>query len=69
MATAGTNHPDRGRHRSASRATTGRYTQTALRLSTANALVPGGLARIDLASAVVGPDSVSLLGPVRARDR
>lgn len=53
----------------AGRATTGRYTQTALRLSIADALVPGGLARIDLASAVVGPNSVSLLGPVRARDR
>ncbi|MGY2900461.1 hypothetical protein ACVKXF_003117 [Curtobacterium sp. PvP017] len=53
----------------AGRATTGRYTQTALRLSIADALVPGGLARIDLASAVVGPNSVSLLAPVRARDR
>lgn len=53
----------------AGRATTGRYTQTALRLSIADALAQGGLARIDLASAVVGPNSVSLLGPVRARDR
>ncbi|TDW65530.1 hypothetical protein EDF51_110107 [Curtobacterium sp. PhB25] len=53
----------------AGRATTGQYTQTALRLSIADALVPGGLARVDLASAVVGPNSVSLLDAARARDR
>ncbi|TCU86358.1 hypothetical protein EDF48_10218 [Curtobacterium sp. PhB191] len=53
----------------AGRATTGQYTQTALRLSIADALVPGGLARVDLASAVVGPNSVSLVGTARPRDR
>lgn len=53
----------------AGRATTGQYTQTALRLSIADALVPGGLARVDLASAVVGPNSVSLLDAAHARDR
>ncbi|MFK4484020.1 choice-of-anchor G family protein [Curtobacterium sp. AB7] len=53
----------------AGRATTGQYTQTALRLSIADALVPGGLARVDLASAVVGPNSVPLLDAARARDR
>ncbi|WP_159573309.1 choice-of-anchor G family protein [Curtobacterium sp. 18060] len=53
----------------ADRATTGQYTQTALRLSIADALVPGGLARVDLASAVVGPNSVSLVGTARPRDR
>lgn len=53
----------------AGRATTGQYSQTALRLSIADALVPGGLARVDLASAVVGPNSVSLVGTARPRDR
>ncbi|MBF4605631.1 choice-of-anchor G family protein [Curtobacterium sp. VKM Ac-2884] len=53
----------------AGRATTGQYTQTALRLSIADALVPGGLARVDLASAAVGPNSVSLVGTARPRDR
>ncbi|ROP74536.1 choice-of-anchor G family protein [Curtobacterium sp. PhB115] len=46
---------------SGGRATTGRYSQTALRLTIADALVPGGLARVDLASAVVGPNTVSLV--------
>jgi hypothetical protein len=41
-------------------ATTGRYTETALRITLADALVPGGLAHIDLASAVVGPNRVVL---------
>lgn len=53
----------------AGRVTTGQYTQTALRLSIADALVPGGLARVDLASAVVGPNSVSLRGAAPGRDR
>uniref|UniRef100_A0A942SZ79 Choice-of-anchor G family protein n=1 Tax=Neobacillus citreus TaxID=2833578 RepID=A0A942SZ79_9BACI len=43
------------------RATTGRYSQTALRLSVADGLVPGGLARVDLATAAVGPTAVSLV--------
>ncbi|TDN46524.1 hypothetical protein EDF64_101390 [Curtobacterium flaccumfaciens] len=43
------------------RATTGRYTETALRLTIADGLVPGGLARVDLATATVGPNSVSLV--------
>ncbi|PZE39031.1 hypothetical protein DEJ21_05120 [Curtobacterium sp. MCSS17_006] len=42
------------------RASTGTYTQTALRLTLAEALAPGGLARVDLASATVGPVSVPL---------
>ncbi|OII12007.1 choice-of-anchor G family protein [Curtobacterium sp. MCBA15_008] len=43
------------------RASTGRYTETALRLTIADGLVPGGLARVDLATATVGPNSVSLV--------
>ncbi|MBF4613009.1 choice-of-anchor G family protein [Curtobacterium sp. VKM Ac-1376] len=52
------------------RATTGTYTQTALRLTLADALVPGGLARLDLATATVGPNAVSLVeGALRPQDR
>ncbi|WP_144755740.1 choice-of-anchor G family protein [Curtobacterium pusillum] len=43
------------------RAATGRHTETALRLTIADALVAGGLARVDLATATVGPNSVSLV--------
>lgn len=43
------------------RASTGRYTETALRLTIADGLGPGGLARVDLATATVGPNSVSLV--------
>lgn len=50
---------------SGARATTGTYGETALRLTIADALVPGGLAQVDLATATVGPNSVSLV-PQRA---
>ncbi|SOC88654.1 hypothetical protein SAMN05660766_2363 [Curtobacterium sp. 314Chir4.1] len=43
------------------RAATGRHTETALRLTIADALAPGGLARVDLATATVGPNAVSLV--------
>ena len=43
------------------RVSTDRYTETALRLTIADRLAPGGLARVDLATATVGPNSVSLV--------
>ncbi|WP_260980976.1 choice-of-anchor G family protein [Curtobacterium pusillum] len=42
-------------------AVTGRFTETALRLTVADALVPGGLAHVGLATATVGPNSVPLV--------